>query len=182
MCHTRVSREQSSQFGGRVAFVPAGQMQVVRVERGQLRVTVGKRIRTVRRGGVQIRPKPIEHGHEVIANALHPEFSEIADGLGVIFDQAVARGSPKFDVLMHRNAFDDLHLQLLPVAQRLQAGNSVRVPDLSDRNVVDRRHHTRHAGNLPDVRQRDAVPLAVPAECHFHKVFPPIPRNSLTFS
>lgn len=182
MRHTRVSREQSSQFLGTIAFVPAGQMQVVRVERQQLRVTVGQRIRTVRRGGVQIRPEPVEHGHEVIANALYPEFSEIADGLGVIFDQAVARWSPKLDVLMHGNAFDDLHLQLLPVAQRLQAGNSVRVPDLSDRNIVDRRHHTRHAGNLPDVRQRDAVPLAVPAECHFHKVFPPIPRNFLTFS
>lgn len=182
MRHAGIGIQQTAQLGGRVAFVPAGQMQVVRVECQQLRVTVGQRIRPVRRGGVQIRPKPVEHGHEVIANALHPEFSEIADGLGVIFDQAVARGPPKLDVLMHGNAFDDLHLQLLPVAQCLQVGNSVRVPDLSDRNIVDRRHHTRHAGNLPDERQRNAVPLAVPAECHFHKVFPPIPRNSLTFS
>lgn len=182
MRHAGIGIQQPPQFGGRVAFVPAGQVQIVRVKRSQFRVAVGQRIRPVRRGGVQIRPKPVEHGHEVIADAPDTEFSEIADGLGVIFDQAVAHGSPQLDVLMHRNAFDDLHLQLLPIAQRLQAGNSVRVPDLSDQNIVDRCHNARHAGNLADIGERDAVLLAVPAECHFHKVFPPIPRNSLTFS
>ena len=42
MRHAGIGIQQTAQFGGTIAFVPAGQMQVVRVERGQLRVTVGQ--------------------------------------------------------------------------------------------------------------------------------------------
>ncbi len=66
----------------------------------QRRPAMGHRI-------VEIRPRPVGDGHEIVADGAHPGAGDIADRGLVIFDQCAEIAAARFHMLMHYDAFND---------------------------------------------------------------------------
>ena len=107
--HAFVRVKQSVELVGGIALVPARQARLAHIELFELRLAVTERRASVVVLVVEIGPEPIEHGHEVIANALYARPAERADILRVILDISVARRSSELDILMNGHRLDDFH-------------------------------------------------------------------------
>ena len=165
-----VSLEQGPQILLLVAGVPAGEGKLA----GQ-GIHLFQLILIVYQGGgaigqrlVQLGPGPVEHRHEVVADAFNARFSQPADVLLIIGDQTVAGGAAQLDVLVDGHAFHHVENQSVGFHLRFQGGDAFPAPDLADRHVVDGGDDAAHIGDLTDVTQGDGVVLAIPAKRQFH--------------
>ena len=169
MAHALVFFEERAEFGRRIALVPAGEMKVFGVERGERGMVVCKRFRPVGMTEMQVRAHPVEDGHEIVAYALHAHRGAVADVLLVRLDILCAGGLAELDVLVHGDGLDDFHFQSCGARHIPVFLQGVEAPHLSHRGVINGGDHPAHSLDLFDVRKRDAVLFAVPAESHFHK-------------
>ncbi|CAM2145260.1 hypothetical protein PT2222_170048 [Paraburkholderia tropica] len=163
-----IVREQRLQLLRAITRVPARQRNALaRIDALHFRGAERETGRTVFERLRQFGAGPVEHRHEVVADHLHAGRSQMADGLLIVGDQAVAAGFAELDVLVHGHRLDHLETQARGFDRRLERGDLVRRPDLADRLVVNGRHDLRHARNLADVLERDRIGLAIPTERHF---------------
>ena len=117
----------------------------------------------------QIGARPVEDGHEVVAQHRNAQLAHGADALAVLVEQAIARGTPELDVLVHRDALDDGELHSVAIDHLAEAFELGLRPRVADRHVVQRGDDAGDAGDLSDVRQRDRVVGPEPAEGHVHR-------------
>ena len=161
--------EQRFQLFRLITRVPARQRNTLfRVNGGDLFSVKSERRRAIGQHLGHLGTRPVEHRHEVVTHDFDASRGTVADALLEVGNQAVACRFAELDVLMHRNALHHLKRQtgaLDPLAEYLQLLDR---PHLTDRNVVNRRHHPVHARNLPDVFQADRIGVAIPTERHFH--------------
>ena len=171
--HARVGGEQSVEFVLVITLVPARQREVFGVEFHQGVVAVGKGSGAVGVLEIEVGAQPVEHGHKVVADALHAHLAAVEDILPVGRDILVPRGAAEFDILVHRHRLDHFHLQPRLVAKRLEALQAFKRPDLAHGHVVNGGNYTRHALYLLDVVEGDAILFPIPAKSHFHIGFVP---------
>ena len=136
--------EEPAELFRSVAFVPARKAQVVLIELLEVRLLIGEADGAVFLHIVKVGAEPIEHGHEVVADAPDAEFAQVADGLRIVGDEPIARGLAELDVLMHGDGLDDFHLEPRLFAQLFEAGDLVARPDFAHGDVVNSRDDARH--------------------------------------
>ena len=176
--HRLVSLEQLIQFRHPLRL-PPGERQAVQIVQNIIRHLLGVVMNLAglviqRRGAVphrmeQIRPRPVEHRHEVIADHLHPEPGQIPYGLDIIGDIPVPAGQADLDVVMDIHRLHHVHVEPIGLQRFLYPRNLLHFPDLAGHFVMQRPHDAGHARNLLDVAQLDVViAFAVPAKTHLH--------------
>ena len=130
---------------------------------------VEKRRGAVTHGVEHVGTRPVEDGHEVIADDLHTEGGEIADGLDIVVDVLIPGGQADLDVIVDVDGFDHLGIEARGGDLIHDGLDLLRLPDLSRHLVMQRPDNGGHAGDLPDIAQLDVVvALAVPAKAHLH--------------
>ena len=179
--HVLVDLEEALDLGEAIGL-PSGQHEAVgvlgvRVEQdvgvvGDVLLDEGERLGAVGQGVVEAALHPVEHGHEVVADDLHAKLCEVADGLLVVLDVAVAAGQADLDVVVDVDRLDDLHREAVRVRLVHERLDAVCGPDLPHRNVHDAAHDALDARDLADLVERHLVlPGTVPAKRHFHVRF-----------
>ncbi len=166
---------------GHTLRLPAGEGHVVLLSEGHdvIRHLLGVlvdfgRLVIQRRGAVphrveQVRPSPVEHRHEVVADHLHPKGRQVADGLLVVLDILVPAGQADLDVVVDIDGLHHVHVEAVLVQLLLHRRDLLGLPDFPRHFVVKRPDNALHARNLLDVGQLDlVVALAVPAPGHLH--------------
>src|SRR5699024_10116761 len=117
----------------------------------------------------QVGAGPVEDGHEVVADDLHAELGQVADGLDVVGDVLVAGGQADLDVVVDVDRLDHVHIEAVRLELLLDLGDLIDLPDLAGHLAVQGPDDAGDAGDLLDVGQRDlVVALAIPAETHLH--------------
>jgi hypothetical protein len=172
--HVRVGGEQRLQRGRVVRGGPAGQVAGAarEVDARQGGVVVREREGAVVELEREVGARPVEYGHEVVAQHRHAQLAHVPHALAVVVDQAIARGAAELDVLVHRDALDDRQPQPRGVDRARQPLQLLARPGRAHRHVVERAHHAAHARDLPHVRERDRVVGPEPAEGHLHGASP----------
>ncbi len=113
---------------------------------------------------------PVEDGHEIVADDLHAEGGQVADGLDVVGDERVAGLETDLDVVVDVHALHHVGVEACGLDLRDDLFDLIRLPDLAGHFVVQRPDDGAHAGDLPDVAERDLViSFAVPAKTHLHR-------------
>ena len=155
----------------RIALVPAGQGELARerVHREHLGLVVGQGVRAVRLAQGQRAAQPVEHRHEVVAHAAHAGLAQAADVLAVRFDEARRVRPAELDLFGHGHALHHLEREALRVRLLRDAGDALAAPNLAGLSIVYGGDDARHAGDLPDLLQRDGIAFSVPSECQFHR-------------
>lgn len=139
-----------------------GALQQKDVEHGRVDGVEAQALRAARQIVVQRRARPVEHGHEIVADGPDTGGGKDAKALGPgVGTDLPARGAG-LDVLVHGNAFD--HDPVEPrVADHVAPRLDVLVaPDGARRNAMQRRDDTLGPG-LPDIVQGHGVVGAEPA-------------------
>ena len=113
---------------------------------------------------VQLGAGPVEHRHKVVADAPDAGLRQAPDVLAVILDVPVPGGEAQLDVLVDRDALDDLEGQPGLFGECLQLGDALPAPDFAHGHVVHRGDDGLHPGDLADLLQGDFVVFAIPAE------------------
>ena len=117
----------------------------------------------------QIGAGPVEDGHEVVADDLHAELGQVADGLDVVGDVLIAGRQADLDVVVDVDRLDHVHVEAVRLELFLDLGDLIDLPDLAGHLVVQGPDDAGDAGDLLDVGQGDlVVALAIPAETHLH--------------
>lgn len=100
--NARVQLEQLAD-SGKSLRLPAGKNRTVRVllnrfeqafgvDRIDLRLIIGEHGRAVRTGLGEVAARPVEHGHEIIADHVNAALPEVLNGLNVSVDILIAVG------------------------------------------------------------------------------------------
>ena len=112
---------------------------------------------------------PVKDGHEVVADHLDAFFTEVFEGLDVIFDVFVAGGQTDFDIVVDIDRFNTGNFQIFCLNLCLQCGNFFARPKLACLSVIKGRDNADNTGNLANFAQLDrVVAFTEPSECHFH--------------
>ena len=136
-----------------------------------LRAVVGQAGCAVRKTHGEIGARPVEDGHEVIADDLHSGLCQVSDGGFVGFDILLGGRRAQFDILMDIDALNAFHREPRGLDLRFHLQNAVERPGLSRWQVVQGGNHTRDAWYLPDLLEGDGVLIrAEPAHCHLHAI------------
>ena len=149
-----------------VAGIPAGQMDVVlqRVKAVHLVPVHHQAGGAVRRLFVQLRARPVEHGHKIIRDALYAVLGAATDVFAVHVQQLVHIVAAEFNVLVHGDAFDNIEHKAVGLALGLHLGQALLGPHLAGLHIVHSGNDAVHARDLRDVLQRNGVGFAIPAE------------------
>mmetsp|Transcript_23096 Transcript_23096/g.48027 ORF Transcript_23096/g.48027 Transcript_23096/m.48027 type:complete len:401 (+) Transcript_23096:143-1345(+) len=102
----------------------------------QLISIVQQRLRAIREAVVQHRPRPIEHRHEVVADAAHAALAEVANALLVGLNVLGALWLTQLDCLVHGHGLHDRPGETIGLNQRLPRLDCLNGPDLTDRNIM----------------------------------------------
>ena len=118
----------------------------------------------------QVGARPVEHGHEIIADALDALGSEIAHRLLIYLNLMVAVGTAIFDGLHHGQAFHHApsHSVLLDILPKV--ADFFACPHFAERYVVQGCHYALHS-DLLQHGKGDLVVLAKPSPGSFHNLF-----------
>ena len=117
----------------------------------------------------QVGAGPVKDGHEVVADHLHAELGQVADGLDVVGDVLISGGQADLDVVVDVDRFDHIHVEAVRLQLLLHLGDLIDLPDLAGHLVVQGPDDAGDAGDLLDVGQGDlVVAFAIPAETHLH--------------
>ena len=118
----------------------------------------------------KIAARPVEDRHEVVADDLHAEGLQVADGLDIILDVPIPGGKPDLDVVVNIDALDHVGVEARRPDLIHDGFDLLRLPDLPGHLVVQGPDDGAHTRNLPDVAQPDSVvSFAVPAKTHLHR-------------
>ena len=145
----------------------AGALEDVDIEISELRVVEIQVRRSVRVLVEEVRPGPVEHGHEVVADAVDALGGKVAEGLLVHLDLLVPVGAAVFDGLHHGKRFHDAPPHAVTFDVFPEVADFLARPHLSEGDVVQRGHDPFHA-DLPQHRERDLVFLTEPSPGFFH--------------
>ena len=118
----------------------------------------------------KIGARPVENGHEIIADHFHSERSEVADRLNIIVNVFVPGRQADFDVVMDVDGFHHIHIEAIGIQLFLHFGNFFRLPDFSGQLVVQSPDNCGYSGDLFYIGKRNSViSFAVPAKTHLHR-------------
>src|SRR3954470_951905 len=138
------------------------------IDSRERRVVVGEGERAVRQAHREIGARPVEDGHEVVAEYAHARVADCANARRVVVDEPIARRPPELDVLVNGNALDDRERESRVVHARREPLNVVARPRFADGHVVECADDSAHAWNLADVRERNGIVGAEPTEGEEH--------------
>ena len=110
----------------------------------------------------EVRPRPVEQGHEIIGDDGDATGGKIGQAVAIGGDAVFPQGPPRLDDIIHRQAFDHGPAKARRLDHRAARGDGVARPDRAVGNLVQRGHHLAGAG-LPDRGERDRVGRAEPA-------------------
>mmetsp|Transcript_67318 Transcript_67318/g.186541 ORF Transcript_67318/g.186541 Transcript_67318/m.186541 type:complete len:318 (+) Transcript_67318:384-1337(+) len=88
---------------------------------------------------VQVRPRPVHHGHEVVAQDVDAHRCHVADALLVVLDVLVPVGASVLDLLVHGNALDHGPSQPRCLDGLLALLQCLSAPNFTSGNVVQGR-------------------------------------------
>ena len=145
----------------------AGALEDVDVEIGELGVVEIQVRGAVRVLMEQVRAGPVQHRHEVVADAVDALGGEVPQRLLVHFDLLVPVGTAVFDGLHDGERLHDAPAHAVALDILAQVADLLPRPHLSQRDVVQGGHDALHA-DLPQHRQRDLVFLTEPSPGFFH--------------
>ena len=134
----------------------------MRVE-AQGRAAAGQRMR-------ELRSRPVEHGHEVVADRRDAAAGEVAQGEPVIVEERPEIAFAELDGFVNRQALGDAPAQAerrVGRDQRLSRLDLLDGPDDAVRDVVQSGDDPRRSG-LPDVSELDDIVRTEPAPGLFH--------------
>jgi hypothetical protein len=113
--------------------------------------------------------RPVEHRHEIVADNLDAELLKVFKRLLVIFNIAVTRRKPYFDIVMDIYTLNDIRIKAIGLNLIYHLFYLIRFPYLSGLLVVKRPHDSVNSRNLTDLAEGNGiVALAVPAKSHLH--------------
>src|SRR5207253_2579355 len=112
--------------------------------------------------------RPVEERHEVVTQDRNAELAHARDAGAVAVDEPIAPGAAQLDVFVHGDALDDAQAESGVLDLSLERAEARPAPGVPHGHVVQRTHHARDAGDLSDVRERDRVGGAEPAEARDH--------------
>ena len=113
----------------------------------------------------QVGACPVEHGHEVVADAVDALGRQVAQALLVDLNLLVAVRAAILDGLHHGQALDHRPPHAVALDVFAQVANLLAGPHLAQG-----RHYALHA-NLFQHGKRNLVLLAKPSPCSFHKCY-----------
>src|SRR5699024_12655603 len=117
----------------------------------------------------QVGAGPVKDGHEVVADDLHAEFGQVADGLDVVGDVLVAGGQADLDVVVDVDRLDHVHVEAVRLELLLDLGDLIDLPDLAGHLAVQGPDDAGDAGDLLDGGPREfVVGLDLAGSAHFH--------------
>ncbi len=118
----------------------------------------------------EVGTSPVEHRHEVVADALHTLFAEVAEALFVDLNLFVAVGTRIFDSLDNRKRLYDApsHAETLDVF--LQFVDFLLSPHLTQGHIVKSGNDALHT-NLSELGKSNLILLAKPTPSSFHFCF-----------
>ena len=140
--------------------VEIGKLGIVEVEVGR---TVGVRVQQVGTG-------PVEHRHEIVADAVDALCREVAQRLLIDLDLLVAVGAAVFDGLHDGEALYDAPAHAVALDVLTQVADLLAGPDLSEGHVVKCGDDALNS-DLSQLGKGDLVFLAKPSPCSFHIIF-----------
>ena len=113
--------------------------------------------RPVRALSRKLRPRPVKHRHEVVADHVNIFPAEVRKCLDVIVNQPVTVRSCILDLVRDIDGLDAGNMKARRLYFFLQRVNFLLRPDLSRLCVIQRRDNAFHSRNLPNLLQRDGV-------------------------
>ena len=166
LTHLRIGLEQRAQLALFIAGVPAGQGEAILegIQPAQLIHVHDQARRAIRARPVQLRARPVEDRHEVVAHALDAVLCHTPDVLLIGRDVSVTRGPAQLDILVHGDALHHVEHQARLRALVLQALEALLGPDLARAHVIHGADDAAHARDLADLPELDRVVRAIPAE------------------
>src|SRR6202034_3724345 len=94
----------------------------------------------IRKRPVEVGPRPVGDGHEIVAEGFYPRARRVADRLLVIIDLGAIVAAARFDLLADPDALDDRPYE----ASRFDLGTALRdfvcAPDLALAHVMQGAH------------------------------------------
>ena len=125
--------------------------------------------RAVRTNAGKLRPRPVEHGHEIVADHVDIVLPEVLERLYVSVDILVAPLARRLYRVAHVDALDSVKREpgfLDLVLERLYLS---RAPDLAGHFAVQRRYHALDVSRLADLPQCYGIVFRTePSHRHFH--------------
>ncbi|MNI40322.1 hypothetical protein D3C73_945400 [compost metagenome] len=127
-------------------------------------------IRTVRQFFVQLGTRPVEHRHEIVADHLHANLRQFADGVDINIDIFITGRQADFDIIMNVDALHHSCAEAL-------AGDLIRhfldpfhFPHFTGYLLMQRPDNTHNPRNLPDMVKRNIViAFTIPSPRHVHR-------------
>ncbi len=113
---------------------------------------------------------PVEHGHEVVADALDALLAKVAEALLVDFNLVVAVGTAIFQRFHNGQRLHHAPFHAIRLDVDFEVMNLLTCPYLAEGHVVQGGHDAFHA-NLFQLGKGDLILLAKPAPCSFHIVY-----------
>ena len=141
-------------------------------EVGKVKAHAGRAARTP---PGEIGARPVQDGHEVVTDHLNSGIGDMRETLFPVLNVGTPVALLLFNVLRHRQTFNDLPLKsggraVAHVSNRfLPRGDLLGTPDLARRNMMKRRNHALHA-RLKHVVDRDMILRSEPAPGLSHKI------------
>ena len=115
----------------------------------------------------QIGARPVQNGHEVVADHLHPGPGEVAEALLVHFQVMLPVSGTRLDILMDGDAFRHHPVHALLLDHPAPFRHGFFRPEVSALHFMQGRHDSGSA-RLADVPQRNRVPRTVPSPAFNH--------------
>ena len=116
----------------------------------------------IRKRPVELRPRPVGDGHEIVAEGLHAGSRSVADRLLVIVDSGAVIAAAGLDLLANTDALDHRPDETSGFDLRAALRDFVLAPDLALIHVMQRADHADRAG-LAHIIEADRIVRTKPA-------------------
>ncbi len=105
-CHGGETFRRLRDIFRRMVLLRTGPLEDMKIEDGRIDGIEAQGLRAIRQQPVELRARPIEQRHEVVANDGDPAGGQVAQALAIVGQIARTVALGLFDVLVDRNAFD----------------------------------------------------------------------------
>ena len=124
---------------------------LLRVQRIDRLLCVGKYCGTIRAHPRKLRSRPVKHRHKIITYEMNIFFSQILKRLNIVGDILLPFRRACLDRFVYVHALDSRNVQPRRLHFLLQRANALPAPHLARRRVIQRCNHARHARNLANL-------------------------------